>query len=272
MNDPKLIAIYGRCSTDLQEQSIEAQHKRLVQWAEFNEYVVDPGAIFLEPDVSGTIPFADRDKGGALLRLVREGRHRYVVVAKIDRLGRNALDVLNTLEMFKQMNVRVFILDVGGNTFDSQSTLSGMIIAVLAYAAQMDVERIQENTRRVLESKFAKWELTGTVPYGANAVETGAVTTKGVKIRQLVPNEYEIGWLRQMMEWRKLGLAYNKIAKRLNEFGVPTKRAGQLVNKKNPHVAGSTWQAGNVKRVLESKHTARFLAGATPPTSQRAAA
>jgi DNA invertase Pin-like site-specific DNA recombinase len=63
----------------------------------------------------------------------------------------------------------------------------------------MELERIRERIQTVLDHKANKGELIGTVPYGFDAVETGAVTSKGVRIRQLIANERERVWLHQMV-------------------------------------------------------------------------
>jgi len=200
MTVSNLAALYGRCSPKLQEQSIAAQETNMLRWTSANGFVVDQSAIFLEDDTSGSIPFAERPKGAALLRLLQQGRHRHLVVPKIDRLGRSAMDVQNTIHTLREkLSVRVHIIDLGGHHFDTGHPLSGMIIAVLAYAAQMELERIRERIQTVLDHKANKGELIGTVPYGFDAVETGAVTSKGVRIRQLIANERERVWLHQMV-------------------------------------------------------------------------
>ena len=264
-----LAALYGRSSTRLQEQSIAAQETNMLDWASINGFQTDPTAVFLEVDTSGAIPFAERPKGAALLRLLRDGRHKHLIVPKIDRLGRSAMDVQNTIHTLREnLSVRVHIIDLGGHHFDTGHPLSGMIIAVLAYAAQMELDRIRERIQTVLDHKASKGELIGTVPYGFDAVETGAVTSKGVRVRRLVPNPTERHWLQQMIEWRRHGLSYNLIARRLNQLGIPTKTgAGNVIHyKPSPRwpqgrtvITSGRWQCGNVARVLKSKHTTRLL-------------
>ncbi|SRR6266540_117385 len=170
-------------------------------------------------------------------------------------------------------HVRVHIIDLGGQHFDSGHPLSGMIIAVLAYAAQMELDRIRERIRTVLDYKASKGELIGTVPYGYDALETGAVTSKGAKVRRLVPNEAEKHWLWQMAAWRQQGLSYNRIARQLNHLNVPTKQgAGNIIRFRPSHrwpdrravITRGKWQCGNVARVLSSKHTKRLLASLNP--------
>ena len=264
-----LAALYGRSSTRLQEQSIAAQETNMRDWARVNGFQADPAAVFLEADTSGAIPFAERPKGAALLRLLRESRHKHLIVPKIDRLGRSAMDVQNTIHTLREnLGVRVHIIDLGGHHFDTGHPLSGMMVAVLAYAAQMELDRIRERIQAVLNHKASKGELIGTIPYGFDAVETGAVTSKGVRVCRLVPNPTEQHWLQQMIEWRRHGLSYNLIARRLNQLGVPTKTgAGNVIHyKPSPRwpqgrtlLTTGRWQCGNVARVLNSRHTKKLL-------------
>jgi len=266
---PELAALYGRCSTNRQEQSIQAQEANMLQWAKANGFSVDDHAVFLEDDISGTVPFGQRPKGAALLHLLERGQHKHLIVPKIDRLGRSAMDVQNTIHTLREnLGVRVHIMDLGGHHFDTGHPLSGMIIAVLAYAAQMELERIRERIQTVLDHKTSKGELIGTVPYGYDAVETGAVTSKGVKVRKLVPNEKEIYWLRQMAVWRERGMSYARIARQLNQLRVPTKQGAGNVIRYRPSprwpqgrvvITQGKWQCGNVGRTLNSKHTTRLL-------------
>jgi len=264
-------AIYGRCSTKQQEQSIEAQETKMLSWAATNGFGVSANAVFLEDDVSGSIPFAERPKGSALLHLLTLGQHKHLIVPKIDRLGRSALDVLNTIDRLSKAGIRVHIIDLGGQYFDTGSPIGGMIIAVLAYAAQLELERIRERIKTVLDHKAAKGELTGTVPFGFDAVEIGNVTSKGVKIRKLVPNVEELKWLTQMSAWRQGGMSYNRIAKQLNDLGVQTKAGpGKIINYRGEkRLSRGKWQCGNVARVLKSKHTQRLLSDSSSPGEAR---
>ncbi len=60
-------AAYGRASTDKQDQSIAAQGEKLTSYAVANSLILDDDSLFLEDDVSGGIPFAERPGGRALL-------------------------------------------------------------------------------------------------------------------------------------------------------------------------------------------------------------
>jgi DNA invertase Pin-like site-specific DNA recombinase len=80
---------YGRVSTDKQDQSIELQRAELCRYCELKG--LPPPALFIDSDTSGSIPFADREAAGALLQDCLAGNYKHLVVAKIDRLGRDAI-------------------------------------------------------------------------------------------------------------------------------------------------------------------------------------
>src|SRR3989442_1550771 len=89
---------YLRVSSDEQrdKKTIKTQREDVHRYL---EYAGMEDAVWLEDDgVSGGLAFEDRPKGAELLRLLASGRVRTVVVSKIDRLGRNALEVLRVVE------------------------------------------------------------------------------------------------------------------------------------------------------------------------------
>ena len=195
---------YGRVSTDKQDHSIEWQRAELCRYCELKG--LPPPALFMDSDTSGSIPFADRDSAGQLLTDCLAGKYRHIVVSKIDRLGRDAMDVQTVIQLLGKAEVTVHIIDLGGSSFDTRSPINGMIIALLAWAAQMMRDTIRTNVNAGLGHKRSKNELTGTVPFGWDAVATGEVRRnkggKDIKIRRLVDNLEE-----QKMDFTDVALA-----------------------------------------------------------------
>jgi putative DNA-invertase from lambdoid prophage Rac len=268
-------AAYGRASTDKQEQSIAAQSDKLVAYANLQNFVLDEDAILLDDDTSGGIPFAERDKGALLLTGFRSGRFQHLIVPTIDRLGRNALDVQNTIERIHQLGGTIHILDLGGSSFNTRSPVSGLIIAVLAWAAQMELVRIRERVNDGLARKRDHGELCGSVSYGWDAVPTGEIRVnkggKEVHIKTVVDNPEEQKWILHMRFLHCAGHSWNAIARDLNSRHVPTKRAGETLSLRsrpstlNPQpstarAASGKWQAAQVKKILSSKTVTAWLA------------
>jgi hypothetical protein len=114
----------------------------------------------------------------------------------------------------------------------------------------MIVERINDR----MATKRVRGELCGTLPFGWNAIGTGQFRTNKAgqtkEIRRLEPNPEEQKWLRKRAEWRAGKWSFNRIAKTLNECGVPSKTGGK-------------WQCGNVAKVLSSSYSRQFLGGSS---------
>src|SRR5262249_36102071 len=153
----------------------------------------------LDDDVSGGIPFAQRPGGAKVLRQFSNGHSQHLIVPTIDRLGRNALDVQNTIETIHQLGGTVHILNLGGSNFNTRSPVSGLIIAVLAWAAEMELGRIRERVRSGIEQKRKNGELCGNISYGWDAVATGEIRInkggKEVQIKLLEDNAEEQKWI-----------------------------------------------------------------------------
>jgi len=76
-----------------------------------------------------------------LLLKVREGDH--VLVKKLDRLGRNTVDMISIIEDLSDRGVTVEFIDDGINT---EGTMGKMVVTILAAVAQAERERIMERT------------------------------------------------------------------------------------------------------------------------------
>ena len=68
-----------------------------------------------------------------------------LVVTKLDRLGRNAMDVRATVEQLDEMKVRVHCLALGG--VDLTSAAGKMTMAVIAAVAEFERDLLVERTQ-----------------------------------------------------------------------------------------------------------------------------
>src|SRR4051812_40184838 len=132
MNPSHSTAIYRRVSTDHQDGSLEVQEKRVLDYAQYKQLTVSPGLTFSDPDTSGSIPILDRTGGRALLNRLQHGDIKHLIVAKLDRLGRNSLDFLTTLKTLDKLGVVLHITDFGGDSMSSQGHYGKMMLTILA--------------------------------------------------------------------------------------------------------------------------------------------
>ncbi|BDY05387.1 recombinase family protein [Ferrimonas sp. YFM] len=82
-----------------------------------------------------------------------------LVVLKLDRLGRDTIDVLNTVTMLKDKGVRVVSLDLG--EIDLTSAAGKLQLTVMAAVAEMERQRIKERTQEGLARAKAEGKALG---------------------------------------------------------------------------------------------------------------
>lgn len=135
------VFVYARVSTVGQATENQLQDVRL---AGFN---VQPQRI-IEEVISGSVPTVERPGFQKLVERLENGD--VLVVSKLDRLGRNAMDVRATIERLANLGVRVHCLALGG--VDLTSPAGKMTMQVLGAVAEFErdllVERTQSGLRR----------------------------------------------------------------------------------------------------------------------------
>ena len=129
---------FAYCRVSTAEQSPENQ----VYEIEAAGFTVDPKRVVLEV-VSGSIPARERKGFSRLVDRLESGD--VLVVTKLDRLGRNAMDVRATVESLAQAGVRVHCLALGG--VDLTSAAGKMTMGVIAAVAEFERDLLVERTQ-----------------------------------------------------------------------------------------------------------------------------
>ena len=179
---------YIRVSTNRQDLSIETQTEQVKRAAEYHHGSSDL-ELFTEPDTSGSIEVAKREQGAALLaranEAIQSGLAVTIIVPKVDRLGRDVIDINQTVRRFEQLGVRILFLDIN---VDTRTAMGRAFMQIAAVFAELELACIRERIQSALDQKRSNGLLTGTVPFGWDAVETGDNAAKGVRVRKLVDN------------------------------------------------------------------------------------
>lgn len=92
--------------------------------------------------VSGSLAAEEREGFRKLLDRMEEGD--ILVVTKMDRLGRNAMDVRATVELLAEMGVKVHCLALGG--VDLTSSTGRMTMSVINAVAEFERDLLIERT------------------------------------------------------------------------------------------------------------------------------
>jgi putative DNA-invertase from lambdoid prophage Rac len=144
---------YCRVSTDGQTTENQA---REIQAAGFE---LEPKRIVSEV-VSGSVPAKERKQFARLLDRLEE--RDVLVVTKLDRLGRNAMDVRSTVEALAASGVRVHCLALGGT--DLTSPAGKMTMGVIAAVAEFERDLLIERTQAGLHRARASGRRLGRPP------------------------------------------------------------------------------------------------------------
>ncbi|MBE8907105.1 recombinase family protein [Enterobacter asburiae] len=139
---------YGRVSTA--QQDTENQRLELMQ----AQWQID---YWFADIVSGKVPALQRKAFTQLLSKIRDGET--LVVAKLDRLGRDAVDVLQTIRALAERNIRVIVHQLG--TTDLTSAAGKLLLSMLAAVAEMERDLLIERTQAGLARAKAEGKKLG---------------------------------------------------------------------------------------------------------------
>jgi putative DNA-invertase from lambdoid prophage Rac len=139
--------VFAYCRVSTEGQTTENQ-AREIQSAGFN---VEARRIVSET-VSGSVPANQRKEFARLLDKLEP--EDVLVVTKLDRLGRNAMDVRRTVDTLAGSGVRVHCLALGGVDLTSPAgkMTMGVIAAVAEFERDLLVERTQAGLMRAKAS------------------------------------------------------------------------------------------------------------------------
>ena len=175
---------YYRVSTS--DQSVEAQRAAL-------------GGIFdrefMDEAVSGATLARDRPGFAAMLDYVRDGDT--LSVFAVDRLGRDAIDVQQSVRSLIAKGVNVDVRGIG----PIGAGVGELVLAVLAQLAQLERDRIRERCEAGRKAARASLAQTGYTHRGKSGLGRPAVVEA-----------------REVADWRKENRA--SIAKTAGHFGV----------------------------------------------------
>ena len=134
--------VFAYCRVSTNDQTTDNQ----VQEIAAAGFSVTPQRTITET-VSGSVAASERAGFGRLLDKLEAGD--VLVVTKLDRLGRNAMDVRATVEALTGLGVRVHCLALGG--VDLTSPAGKMTMGVIAAVAEFERDLLIERTQAGLD-------------------------------------------------------------------------------------------------------------------------
>lgn len=146
---------FAYCRVSTADQTADNQVREIVAAG----FTVDPKRIITET-VSGASAIQQRK--GFMKLLDKLDDDDVLIVTKMDRLGRNAIDVKATIDRLTGMHVRVHCLQLGGA--DLTSAAGKMIMGMLNTFAEFERDLLIERTQSGLERAKAAGKQLGRTP------------------------------------------------------------------------------------------------------------
>jgi DNA invertase Pin-like site-specific DNA recombinase len=112
---------------------------------------------------SGSIPFSERTNAIKLLNDIANKKIDTLIVHSIDRLGRNAFDIQTTLNTLSNLNINVYVENIGLYSMieNKPNSIFKMITDVLSNVAEMERTSLLERQKEGIIIAKAKGTYKG---------------------------------------------------------------------------------------------------------------
>lgn len=214
------VYVYTRVSTAMQVDgySLDAQKAKMKAYADYNDYEIV--GKYEDAGKSGK-SIEGRAQFSQMMEDIKSGKDgvSYVLVFKLSRFGRNAADVLSSLQVMQDFGVNLVCVEDG---IDSSKDAGKLMISVLSAVAEIERENIRVQTMegRIQKAREGRWN-GGFAPYGYQLVDG-----------KLIINEEEAETIRAIYDqYVHTDIGANGIAKYLENHGI---RKIPRQNGKNP--------------------------------------
>jgi putative DNA-invertase from lambdoid prophage Rac len=169
--------VYARVSTSDQTNDN--------QLLEIEQAGYDADTVYTDT-VSGKVPADERLEFGKLLdTVIRTKKPKRLIVTKLDRLGRDAIDIMTTVKRFSEMGCAVRVLQLGD--LDLASSAGKLVLSTLSAVAEMERDLLVERTNAGIARARAEGKTLGR-PKVTNDKSAAEITDKlheGVSVAQI---------------------------------------------------------------------------------------
>jgi DNA invertase Pin-like site-specific DNA recombinase len=189
--------------------SPETQRKKIEGWAELHDTEIVQW--WEELDASGAR--RDRPMFQSALERCERGDTGGIVVARLDRFARSAVDALESIKRLNEAGARLVSVE---DNFDGSTPMGRFAIGILTLIAELELERIKESWSTAVRSAIDRGvHISATPPAGY----TRELIGEGKKGR-LIRVEPDATFIAEAFRRRALGESWTKIAEFLTDNGV----------------------------------------------------
>lgn len=205
---------YVRGSTEEQQNTLEVQENQIRAYCAYKN--LELVKVFIDSGESGGSSFFERPAACDMLANLDALGATGIVITKLDRGFRNALDCLFTLDNLATRQIGLHLLDI---QLEPDTPVGKLLVTMLAAIAEFENKRRSERQKDAFKVLKGNNKLCGTVPYG---------WTLNSQLLTLNPDPEEQRVLRQIVTWIETEkMPVSKIARNLNNAGTPTKNGGK---------------------------------------------
>jgi DNA invertase Pin-like site-specific DNA recombinase len=148
---------YSRISSVTQSSSRQIENFK-------NLHYFNPNNLYIDK-IQGNVPFLERPEATKLFDKITSQKNIEctLVVDSIDRLGRNLIDILNTIERFTKNGINLKSLKEGFETLinGKENPIAKIVVSVMGSIAEMERNRIKERTSEGIKIAKAKGRYKG---------------------------------------------------------------------------------------------------------------
>ena len=223
--------------------TIEGQKNLLLHFIE-NEKSLSLYGLFCDNGRTGTD--FERPEFEKLMEAVKHGEVDCIVVKDLSRFGRNYKETGNYLErIFPFLGVRFIAVNDGFDTLTAERGADGYLVPLKNLINEVYSKDISKKICSALSTKQKTGDFIGAwAPYGYRKCADNP--------HKLEPDEATAPVVRQIFQWRVDGMSVTRIAKKLNDSGIPSPSA-YLYNTgvcKTEKYNGAIWHIQAVKIIL----------------------
>ncbi|MFN8475024.1 MAG: recombinase family protein [Anaerolineae bacterium] len=238
-------ALYCRVSTDEQAEAgtIGIQLHNTRRYAEAMGF--DIVATYKDEGWSGAIPIEQRPDGKRMMADARKNAFDALIIWKLDRLGRDVISVLQTVDELDKQGVAFYSVT---EQFNTAPPFGRLVLTVMAAIAEMERSVILQRTNegKIKNAREGKWA-GGAYPYGYRIDEAGYLI-------EYPPEADIVRMIYDMYVNQKMGTP--AITTELNVRGIPSPYANRgYRNRRSEERFGKMsgrWAVGSVARLLQS--------------------
>ena len=144
--------------------------------------------VYKDEGISGRIYFADRPAGKKLLEDLAKGKVDSVITLRLDRLGRDTADILNTIKLIHGFGVPITSKNEGITTLihGKETPMTNLLINILSGLAEFQYHQTREKVLDGINLAKAQNKYKGRRVGATESIEKLMSKPKVKKIKELL--------------------------------------------------------------------------------------